>query len=125
MNSQFWDYLQQLIDATKIVIDRPKGSTHPRFAGRKYPVDYGYLASTTSTDMGGIDVWKGSLPGQEVVGVLLTVDLYKKDAEIKILSSCSGREIKAILDFLNTDQMKAIFVKKELSQEDSNGMDTR
>jgi inorganic pyrophosphatase len=124
MNSEFWVYLQQLVDGHKIVIDRPKGSTHPRFAGRKYPVDYGYLASTTSTDMGGIDVWKGSLPEQEVVGVLLTVDLYKKDAEVKILSGCSGKEIKAILDFVNTDQMKAIFVKKELSQEESHGMDT-
>ena len=31
MNHEFWDYLQDLVDTSQIVIDRPKGSIHPRF----------------------------------------------------------------------------------------------
>ena len=85
MNQEFKVFLQKLVDTSQIVIDRPKGSTHPRYPGKVYPVDYGYLAGTTSSDLSGVDVWVGNLAEHKVVGVLCTVDLLKKDTELKIV----------------------------------------
>jgi len=56
----FWSAVDTLIAKPEIVIDRPKGTKHPRF-DFIYPLDYGYLKDTTSHDGGGIDVWRGSL----------------------------------------------------------------
>ena len=39
-------------------------------------VDYGYIEGTGSKDGNEIDVYKGSLPKQEVTGILCTFDLY-------------------------------------------------
>lgn len=33
-NNKFWNNLEELVDDTEIIIDRPKGSAHP-----KYPND--------------------------------------------------------------------------------------
>lgn len=108
MNLEFKDYLQRLVNASQIVIDRPKGSTHPRYPGKEYPVDYGFLDGTTSTDSSGVDVWVGSLGKDFVVGVLCTVDLVKKDTELKILVGCSEDDIERIMEFVNDNQMRAI-----------------
>jgi len=110
MNLEFIDYLQQLVDTSQIVIDRPKGSTHPRFPGKEYPVDYGYLQGTTSIDSSGVDMWVGSLGKQKIVGVLCTVDLLKRDTELKILLDCSDEEIRLIQNFVNDRDMRAIFI---------------
>ncbi len=113
MSADFWDYLQQMVETSQIVIDRAKGSNHPRFAGRAYPVDYGYLKGTTSIDLGGVDIWKGSLDLHQVVGALLTVDLLKRDTELKIIIDCDVDEIQSILNFVNSDKMRAIFIKRD------------
>jgi inorganic pyrophosphatase len=111
MNHEFMDFLQQLVDTSKIVIDRSIGSTHPRYPGKVYPVDYGYLSGTTSIDSGDVDIWVGSLGTQKVVGVLCSVDLFKKDTELKILFDCTDEEIQLIHDFVNNNDMRAIFIK--------------
>jgi inorganic pyrophosphatase len=111
VNNEFWVYLQGLVDSSRIVIDRPKDSIHPRYPGKRYPVDYGYLESTTSVDGGGVDIWLGSSGGRKVVGVLCTVDLLKRDTEIKIILDCTDDEIQSINDFINTNQMQAIYIK--------------
>jgi inorganic pyrophosphatase len=56
----FWEALDTLVSSSKLVIDRPKGTHHPRFPEIIYPVDYGYLENTTSMDGHGIDVWCGT-----------------------------------------------------------------
>ena len=63
MDDSFWEALDTLAAESEIIIDRPKGSAHPRYPGFIYPLDYGYLKATTSMDGGGIDVWRGSDPG--------------------------------------------------------------
>jgi len=113
MNHEFWEYLQRLVDSSQIVVDRPRGSTHPRYHDQLYPVSYGYLSGTTAIDAGGVDIWMGSLENRMVVGVLCTVDLLKKDTELKILYDCTDDEIDAILHFVNGDQMRAMVIKKE------------
>jgi inorganic pyrophosphatase len=121
MNHDFWEFLQQLVDSSEIVIDRHKGSTHPRYPQGKYPVDYGYLRGTTAMDAGGVDIWIGTQGNRQVVGALCTIDLFKKDTELKIIFDCSEEEVQSILDFTNVDQMRAIYIKKEWNY----GMGTR
>lgn len=60
MNPEFWKAVEQLVSHSQIIIDRPKGTTHPQYPNLLYKVDYGYLANTSSMDGGGIDVWVGS-----------------------------------------------------------------
>ncbi len=42
-----WTRLDGLVASRDVVIDRPKGTTHPRFPGLVYPLDYGYLKGTS------------------------------------------------------------------------------
>ena len=109
----FWIYLQRLVDNSQIMLDRPKGAVHPRYASQPYPVSYGYLAGTTAIDGGGVDIWVGSLGEKRVVGALCTVDLLKRDTELKILCDCTEDEITSILRFVNQGVMRAIYVKRE------------
>jgi len=112
MNDDFWDYLQRLVDSSQVVIDRPKGSTHPRFPEQVYPLDYGYLDPTTSIDGGGVDIWIGSQKSRNVVGILCTADLLKRDTEVKILLGCTEHDIIQITSFLNSNQMRALYIKR-------------
>jgi inorganic pyrophosphatase len=113
MSKDFWHYLQDLIDTSQIVIDRPKGSMHPRFPNIGYPVDYGYLNETASIDGSGVDIWVGSLEKSIIVGVLCTVDLLKRDSELKIIYKCTDDEVHSIVSYVNVDQMRAIFIARE------------
>lgn len=113
MSREFWKYLQRLVETSKIVLDRPAGSTHPRYPDGTYPVNYGYLHGTTSLDAGGVDIWVGSQGQHQVVGVLCTVDLLKRDTELKILYDCTEEEIDAIMKYVNGNQMRAIYIKRE------------
>jgi inorganic pyrophosphatase len=36
-------------------------------------------------DGGGVDIWVGSLGKKQLVGVLCTVDLLKRDTELKVM----------------------------------------
>lgn len=49
MDREFWELIDKLINSSEIVIDRPKGSKHPRY-NYIYKFDYGYLKNTTSPD---------------------------------------------------------------------------
>ena len=42
-DESFWTAIGSLVRESEIVIDRPKGSRHPRYPELVYPVDYGYL----------------------------------------------------------------------------------
>jgi inorganic pyrophosphatase len=109
----FWMYLQRLVSENQLVIDRPRGTPHPRYPEMIYPLDYGYLQGTTTVDGGGIDVWRGTSQKEEICGLLCTVDLRKEDAEIKIVLGCTELEVQEILQFHNADAMRAIFIKKK------------
>jgi inorganic pyrophosphatase len=113
MSGDFWDYLQDLVDSSQIVIDRPKGSFHTRFPSTGYPVDYGYLDATTSIDGSGVDIWVGSTEIRKIIGILCTVDLLKRDAELKIIYNCTEDEIDTIVKFVNVDKMRAIFIARK------------
>jgi len=111
-NSEFWDALDKLVAGSEMVIDRPKGSAHPRYPGFIYQVDYGYLKDTSAMDGAGIDVWVGS--GEKVVdAIMCIVDLTKKDSEIKILIGCTEEEKAIIFETHNeTPSMKGILIRR-------------
>ncbi len=113
MSEGFWEFIQRLVEGSEIVIDRPRGANHPRYPIGRYPVDYGYLQGTMAMDGGGVDIWVGSMGEKRVVGVLGTVDLMKRDTELKVLFDCTPAEIEAILSFVNTNDMRAIHIKRE------------
>jgi inorganic pyrophosphatase len=63
-------------------------------------------------DGGGIDVWKGTA-GNCIDAIICTVDLRKKDSEVKILIGCSEMEKQAVLQFHNNSEfMKGVLVRK-------------
>lgn len=112
-DAEFWASLERLVESSNIMIDRPKGSAHPRFPHCIYPLDYGYLEGTSSMDGGGIDVWQGSEPAHALNAIVCTVDLMKCDSEIKLLIGCTEQETQAILAFHNdSEYMKGILVRR-------------
>jgi len=107
----FWQALDELARTHRLIIDRPRGSTHPRFADMIYPLDYGYLDGTTSGDGSGIDVWVGSDPSAGVGAILCTADPRKKDVEMKIMLGCTESEVDRARRFLLEDgQLPCILV---------------
>ncbi|GCE20262.1 inorganic pyrophosphatase [Dictyobacter kobayashii] len=100
-NETFWQALETLITSSTIMIDRPKGSPHPRYPEVIYPLDYGYLSNTTSGDNDGIDIWQGSMPEKQLTAIIVTVDLAKRDSEIKLLIGCTAHEQQIVLAFHN------------------------
>jgi F420 biosynthesis protein FbiB-like protein len=110
---EFWSYLDRLVSDSQIVIDRPRYSPHPEYPEWLYPLDYGYLSETHAIDGGGVDVWVGSLHPQLLDSLVLTIDLQKRDAEIKLLLGCDESEKRILLDFLNADAMRASLIRRE------------
>jgi inorganic pyrophosphatase len=109
---EFWQYLDELADGSQLVVDRPQGTTHPRFPGQPYPLDYGYLEGTTSIDGGGVDVWVGSQGAVRITGIVCTVDLFKRDGEMKLLFGCTSEDVQIILDFVKCESMRAIYIPR-------------
>ena len=122
-DSSFRRSMTQLLTTNGVIIDRPKGTSHPRYPAIVYPLDYGFLENTTSSDGGGIDVWLGSLNTltnesvpKTLTGILCTFDTLKRDAEIKLLVGCSGDDVQVIRDFHG--EMLTLFVPNPAVEDD-------
>ena len=112
INEDFWKALDELVSNSEIVIDRPRGSAHPRFPNFIYKVDYGYLKNTSSMDGAGIDVWIGS-GDKKIDAIMCIVDLMKRDSEIKILIGCTEEEKLEIYKTHNeTQYMKGVLIRR-------------
>jgi len=110
----FWDYLEKVVNNNEIVIDRPKGTSHPKFKDKIYNVDYGYLKNTKSMDGAGIDVFVGSKISKDIDAIICNIDLFKNDSEIKILIGCTEEEKDWVYNFMNSyESMKAIMIKRK------------
>ena len=110
----FWQALDRLVAESEMVIDRPKGSAHPRHPAFIYPVAYGYLKGTTAMDGGGIDIWRGSDPAGRLDALVCTVDLLKRDSEIKLLIGCTENEKALVYQVHNeTELMKGIMIRRD------------
>ena len=112
-NDEFWKALDELVSNSQIVIDRPKGTAHPKYPDVIYRVDYGYLKDTASMDGAGIDVWVGT-GEKKVDAIMCTVDLLKRDSEIKILIGCTEEEKKIVYETHNDSKyMKGILIRRQ------------
>lgn len=110
----FWSMIDKLVESSRIVIDRPKGTAHPRYPHFIYKVDYGYLENTSAMDGGGINVWRGSTGTNHVDAIICTVDIMKKDSEIKLLISCSEDEMETVYETHNeSEYMKGVFIARD------------
>ena len=58
-------------------------------------------------------MWIGSLGNQVVTGAMLTADLHKSDAEVKILIGCTADEMTAIETHHNAQSQLGILVVRE------------
>lgn len=112
-NDNFWSALETLLSTCEVTIDRPKGSHHPNWPNIAYPLDYGYLEGSESGDGNEIDVWLGSLPDGRLTAVAVTVDLHKRDSEIKLLIRCSEEEIGVVYEFHNGGSQSAVVLRRE------------
>ena len=74
-NTLFWEYLEKLVSENEIIIDRPKGTEHPKYNDMVYVVDYGYVNGTKSMDNGGIDVFAGSDKNKKIDAIVCVIDL--------------------------------------------------
>jgi inorganic pyrophosphatase len=115
--------MESLLTTLAIVIDRPRGSSHPRYPDVIYPLDYGYLEHTTSGDGGGIDIWLGSSDSMKakrgdktLTGILCTFDTLKRDAEIKLLIGCNEADIQIIRDFHK--EMQTLYIPNPVVGDD-------
>ncbi len=113
-NDEFWNAIDKLVAESEIIINRPKGTVHPKYSDFVYHVDYGYLKNTTSMDNAGIDVWVGSDSSQTIDAIMCTVDLLKRDSEIKILIGCTEAEKEIVFQIHNESQyMKGILIRRQ------------
>ena len=70
------------------------------------------MKNTSSMDGAGIDVWVGTSE-KKIDAIICTVDLMKKDSEIKILIGCTEEEKAIIYETHNeTPYMKGIFIRR-------------
>lgn len=111
-DNNFWSALDTLVSTCEIIIERPKGTTHPKYPNFIYKVDYEYLKDTLSMDGSGIDVWVGT-NGKKIDAIMCIVDLIKHDSEIKILIGCTEEEKAIIYETHNeTPYMKGIMIRR-------------
>lgn len=113
ITASFWEACDTLLASSETMIDRPKGTAHPRYPDLIYPFDYGYLVSTVAGDGDGIDLFIGSLlqPAQ-LIGILCTLDQLKRDMEIKLLINCTDQDVNTIVNFLNSEYMSVMYIAR-------------
>jgi inorganic pyrophosphatase len=104
-----------LLQSAELVIDRPRGSSHPRYPSLVYPLDYGYLKGTSGGDGNELDVWRGTSTEAKLDAIVCTVDLLKRDVEVKLLVGCTEEEKITICDFHNdSEYMAATLFKRRV-----------
>jgi inorganic pyrophosphatase len=114
-NPDFWYSFDTLVTTTAIVIDRPKGTRHPRFTDFIYPFDYGYLKDTHAMDHGGIDIWIGTSGSHRIEAIICSIDMGKRDAEIKLLYACTPEEQQVIYHLHNEQGIHALLIERPYS----------
>ncbi|HEX7071781.1 MAG TPA: hypothetical protein VF190_13290 [Rhodothermales bacterium] len=98
-----WDEWEAVIRTNGITIDRPRGSVHPRYPDIIYPLDYGYVRNTLSTDAEELDIFRGGA-SNGLVAAIFTTDYRRGDRECKLIFDASPIEIYLVNGFINFDR---------------------
>jgi inorganic pyrophosphatase len=112
MPQEFWSRFDDLLASHELVLDRPRGTAHPRYPDLIFPLDYGYLEGVTGGDGAGLDVWRGSDPELGLVAVVCIVDLKKLDAEYKLIIGATEDDLRIIEAFHNGVYQSGIVVRR-------------
>ena len=88
------DSLEYLGKELNVVIDRPLGSTHPKF-GFYYPINYGYIPDTISGDGEELDAYVLLIdtPLKEFNGVCIAVVKRNEEDDDKLIIIPKGKTI--------------------------------
>ncbi len=100
-----WDRWERLILAEGVELDRPRSTPHPLYPEIIYPMNYGFICNTISSDGEGVDVFVGS-GLDRLVGLIVTDDFRQGDREIKLLWRCLPSEVYLAHGFINFDRSK-------------------
>lgn len=100
-----WAAWEALITRHGITIDRPQHHPHPQYPEIIYPLDYGYVDGTRSTDGEAVDVFVGTAD-TGLVGAILTTDHRRPDREFKLLYDCAPVEVYTAHGFINFDRQR-------------------
>jgi len=100
-----WNRWEQLIIAEGVHLDRPQSTPHPLYPDIIYPMNYGFVCNTMSSDHAEVDVFVGS-GAPRLVGMIVTDDYRQNDQEIKLLWRCVPSEIYMAHGFINFDRSK-------------------
>ena len=111
-NPRFWTTLDTLVSTCEITVDRAAGTCHPRYPDLVYPLDYGCLQGSQSSDGTAVDCWVGTMEGRDVTGIVVTVDVHKRDTEAKVLLGCTSAEMETIAAFHNRGPMAAALIPR-------------
>ena len=79
----------------KIIIDRPQGSSHPKYPDMIYPVNYGYIPNTVSGDGEELDVYLLGVnePVKEYEAKIIGIIHRKNDNEDKLVAVPEGVKV--------------------------------
>ena len=100
-----WNQWEAVIASNGIELDRPAKSLHPHYPEIIYPLDYGFVRNTVSSDQAEVDVFAGS-SDRGLVGLIATRDYRRNDRELKLLWQCTPKEVYLANGFINFDQQK-------------------
>ena len=86
------DALSMLGCAVSVAIDRPLGSTHPRWPGLLYPINYGHVPGTVAPDGEEIDAYVFGVTRRlrAFRGICVAVVERLDDVECKLVVARSG-----------------------------------
>jgi len=112
MPTEFWSRLDELLAAHRLVLDRPKGTAHPRYPDLIFPLDYGYLDGVTGGDGDGLDVWRGGADHEDLAAIVCIVDIKKQDAEYKLIIGATEDNLGTIEAFHNGLYQAGIIVRR-------------
>ena len=76
----------------RILIDRPIGSTHPKYKDMIYPINYGFIPNVWSEDGEELDVYLLGVnkPQKEFTGKIIGIVYRKDDVEDKLVMAPEG-----------------------------------
>lgn len=112
-SAYFWQKVNTLYLSCGFTIVRKKGDHHPQFANLIYPVDYGYINETKSTNGEGLSLYAGTGDRNKISALVIAVDILSREMDVKVLVGCNSEEEESILRYLNqTDYQKTILVHK-------------
>ena len=93
-NLKLEDWIGRTVD---VVVDRPMGTSHPRFPEFVYPINYGYIPGTMAPDGLPIDAYVlgADCPLTRCAATVIAVIRRRDDVEDKLVTSLSGEWSKA------------------------------